>query len=71
MGGSELHLIKNHLPHEISSCVTLKGINCSEQCHNFTQTQKPPLVWINGETMENASLTKVKNQIISLYSQKA
>ncbi|TLX70847.1 hypothetical protein E9993_21665 [Labilibacter sediminis] len=68
MGGSELHLIKNHLPNDISSCVTVKGINCSEHCHNFTQTKKPPLVWINGEILESANISKVKNQILTLCS---
>lgn len=68
MGGSELHLIKNHLPDNLAPYVVIKGENCMEYCHNFIHTQKPPLVWINGEILERANIEKVKNHIQTIFN---
>ncbi|WP_075591233.1 NADH-quinone oxidoreductase subunit NuoE family protein [Labilibacter marinus] len=65
MGGSELHLIKEHLTEEIAQLISLKGENCSGNCHDFSRTQKPPLAWINGEMIENASIEKLKKEIVA------
>lgn len=69
MGGSDLHLIKNNLPNNVASNITIKGENCMGYCQNFTQTQKVPIVQINGKIMESTNLNKLKNHIQTLYNQ--
>lgn len=58
LGGSELLLLGDHLPRELSEYVKLSGSNCLDICNNG-KNGNPPFVMIDDELVEEATVRKV------------
>ncbi len=68
MGGSELHLIKDHLPENLASHTNIKGVLCQNLCQNHSQKQMAPFAWVNDVKILSASIEKIKNAIVQTYN---
>lgn len=69
MGGSDLMLLEDYLPEEFRENVIITGCNCLEYCENRSRG-RAPFVRIDGEIMENATISRIIRKIESLILQK-
>ena len=64
LGGAELPSLGQHLPDHLKNQVEIKGSPCIKHCKNTDM--RPPFVEINGEVIEQASITKILEHLEKL-----
>jgi NADH:ubiquinone oxidoreductase subunit E len=62
MGGVELLELEDQLPSEMLEHVEIKGTPCIDTCFQQNK-EKPPFVRINGKTIPEATIAKVKAEL--------
>lgn len=68
MGGAELFEIEEKLPELFEEPVTLKAAPCLGRCQGPKQS-KPPCIFINNESMDEASIERIIAKLNALFSE--